>query len=358
MQLFWEINMPAKFYFKVKTQYENLGDALINRELISEISKKGELTLDLTGTPSKFKENILPDSKSVIISKSILSFYFKMIKEAIFSKENVYYFLNPGGYGGEVSKKTLVKMNVNYLVMRLLTLIGIKICRVGVSYTQLGRRHSSVIQKMADIFHYHSVRDAISEAYCNEIGIRIGNVIPDMAFNLSVEEGEKEKSIDYLISFRRFSDNKIADVFESKLKRSFINKEELCVRLAFQVQFDQDYQEHLANVIGSKLKILNMSNSLNGNVFTYSGVKYVVSNRLHVLLLALSAGAIPVAVIDRAENKKIVGVFENSGLDCLIFDACNFSLDKISKIKIDIFQCRKIFNDKAVEIDSFFSGLS
>ena len=48
----------SKFFFKIKTQYENLGDALINRELLKVIKGSGEVYIDASHVPDGFLDKI------------------------------------------------------------------------------------------------------------------------------------------------------------------------------------------------------------------------------------------------------------------------------------------------------------
>lgn len=348
--------MSAKFFFRVKTQYENIGDALINRELITSLSERGGLILDLSSTPSRFKKNITGNQHGISLSRSSLYFYLKMIREVIFGKKNVYYFLNPGGYGGEITRKAAVRMNIICFIVFLLTLIGVKVCRVGVSYSKLGSRHMSITRRMASLLYYHSVRDSVSENYCRNNNIKVGRVVPDLAFNLTVNNGKENKDIDYLFSFRAFN-NYSTKNFESNARDFFNQQRLLNIKLAFQVTFDEEYQYKLARLVSPKLNVLDMTESLTDNSNIYGGVKYVVSNRLHVLLLALSAGATPIAIIDFVSNEKILSVFEDAGLGHLVFNASDFSFENVCRAELTSEQRKEVFATKSKQLDTFFNEL-
>ncbi|MCA1931501.1 hypothetical protein, partial [Rheinheimera sp.] len=124
-------------FYRVKTQFDNLGDAIINRMLIEALSKHAdEIKIDASLAPLDFKEQLGINKKNGINPSF---FYIKMIFKCL-KGENIYYFLNPGGERGGISNSLYLKKMLNNIVLSMLSFIGIKLCVYGVSYESLCKK--------------------------------------------------------------------------------------------------------------------------------------------------------------------------------------------------------------------------
>lgn len=344
------------FFFKIKTQYENLGDALINRELIELMSESGELLINANKVPRNFLTQLKVDSKRISLLSS-LSFYFKMLSKAIFSSAPVYLFLNPGGYGGEISAVSFVKKYLMYCFLSFLSLCNVRICHIGISYTSLGNRHAAILSRVTKRLFFNAVRDKISWDYAQQSKLTVSKILPDLALNLPTDFSGHNRGTDYFFSFRNSKEpNFLTRVGE------FINEtvtEKSVSLVGYQVAFDKKTNESLVN--GSNIEnkqVISLTLSLDDNVAFYSTCKYVLSNRLHVLLLALSAGAIPVAVINKKENAKIVGIFDSLGLSHCLIESSELSFEKVNAISINAKQIENKFSESSQQLKQFFKELN
>ena len=57
----------------------------------------------------------------------------------------------------------------------------------------------------------------------------------------------------------------------------------------------------------------------------------VVTNRLHVLLLAAQCAALPIALIKQNDNKKIIGIFGDNDLSQLLIDSDYSAPEAVSR---------------------------
>lgn len=93
---------------------------------------------------------------------------------------------------------------------------------------------------------------------------------------------------------------------------------------ASQVASDFSYQTRLCEEWigqGNRSSILRLDDSIEIARQAYRGYDIVYSNRLHVLLLAMSAGVMAVPILAPGQSQKIRGVFEDLGLRPRIIEA-------------------------------------
>ena len=85
--------MKKHYFISARTQFDNLGDALINKVLFDKMRSKGNLHIDCKNVPDTYQEitKMLPNE---IYKKSVL-FYLKMIFYR-FTGNDVFYILKPG----------------------------------------------------------------------------------------------------------------------------------------------------------------------------------------------------------------------------------------------------------------------
>lgn len=347
----------TKFYYIVKTQFENLGDALINRELIKLMSNHGQLYINTRLVPSRFKKEIFNLSNHENIKEvNFYIFFIQLILDSLFQKKPIYFFLNPGGYDGEIDTKSYLKKHVSYLFFLALKFLNVNICQLGISYSNLGIKHGRHIRKLSSTMHTHSVRDTLSKLHANSQNIAVSAVLPDLALNIPSYTKDNTSSFDILFSFREPKNlqtkNQIVDSI-GKLLTTYPNSD-----IGYQVKFDEYFCKEIAHSISFKcLKILDMTASIDSNIELYSKYKFVVSNRLHVLLLALISGSTPIAAIELNENSKIVGIFHDLGLSSNLLEVHQLSVEKIKNHKSNTNR-DQILTNSSKQIEIFFSHLT
>ena len=69
--------MKNKIAYIVATQYDNVGDLLINKCLIDELSLHGKVYLDTKNVPKEFKNELLKNTKNVDELFNISQYSFK-----------------------------------------------------------------------------------------------------------------------------------------------------------------------------------------------------------------------------------------------------------------------------------------
>lgn len=358
-------NINRIFLINVKTQFENLGDALINRELIRLLSPLGTVVIGLSTAPPAFRRSLssgLP--RSVRILESSWRFYFELARALFLAKRGgpaAHLVLNPGGYTGDHSAAGEIKSLLRVSILRALKWLGIRVLLIGVSYEDIGRRHAKSLGRLAALLDIHMVRDSGSIAFCRAEGIHAVGPIPDLAFALEGDTSLPANNGRLILSVRRV-DEKIRDALGEVLE--WAKAHNLEVSLSSQVHRDAAFMEELRelyNLRGANVELEQIDDALR----FYGRQSIVVSNRLHVLILAWRAGSIPVPILRPGKNNKIRNLFTDLGLQDLIIEvddpaSISSSLSAVSRTALgerlfQIFQeqgekLREVVSEKVREI--------
>src|SRR5690606_33641546 len=103
-------------------------------------------------------------------------------------------------------------------------------------------------------------------------------------------------------------------------KCDFTLDDELC--FFYQVEHDRELNCGFAERLSQRANVEVVQDRITPEKidYFYHDKKVVISNRLHVPLYALKNGCLPIAVVDRKSNRKIVSLFKDIGLEDFIFD--------------------------------------
>lgn len=306
-------------FYSPETQYENLGDALIAKNLIKMLSVNNIVYLSTSKAPSNFIK-IISSESSVRVNnrmKFLLLPFLKRIKG-----EKVVFYFKPGHLYGDAKNlggkhKAFIKLTYTFLLF----LIGVNIRKVGVSigpFSKFYMFYERTISKMAESY---GLRDDVSLKYAKDnnfynvkrtldLGYFVDNNIDDkkfvkdaIAFSFREDFTEsKSDKFDYIIKSlelisKKFSIKKFKSVTQVQRDLDFNNKiSSKLIELGYEV--DQVYYEIDAETYD---KVIS----------EYSKSMCTVSNRLHSLILGLSVGAYPIAIGDSKVNFKVKHVLDD-----------------------------------------------
>jgi polysaccharide pyruvyl transferase WcaK-like protein len=310
--------------FSPSTQFENAGDALINRELIALAAEHAEMEVDIGRCPAAFARALnLQAVAGIKVHRSALGLFVRMLVQRLRGQQ-VYYFLSPGGYhGGEHASATTA---LKTAVIALLHRAGIKVCLVGVSHENLDARAIARLRRRVPYLHKHLVRDARTRAYCEALGIRVDGLIPDLAFGAVHNErpaSDGDRSLAPSFRFDRSADaasliEKAILVLDAGLPS------DLAFRFVAQVARDVEPLRCLSEKLQARgtrtVAFVNVWEDVESCLAAYTGCFAVVSNRLHALLAGALQGAIPITAVNPDADAKIAGVMESVGLGEQVFD--------------------------------------
>lgn len=333
-------------FLSIKTQFDNLGDALINRELCLLAADRVETFVDFSRAPASFRKSMQIDGyQNLRVFKRLgfLKLLGEMLRNRLYGRRCVF-FLNPGGLGGKkLPPKSLVSAMIYNVLLGALRCIGVRICQVGISFDPLGRPERFVVGWRRRLLHSFTVRDRSSFDYLNRIGIAVDELVPDLSFNLCTDNlPAKAERGSIAFSFRfdgKAEESDITDAVHKVMKKFGASHEYLFV---VQVARDEAGMRRLhASCIenGLRAQLFICHDNIDELSKRYLSCKAIFSNRLHALLLAAHSGASPYAMISRGKQPKIEGMFNDLGIqDRLLFlDKESISTPVITPFESDRF---------------------
>lgn len=314
--------MPNPILFlRIKTQFGNLGDALINRELIRLLAQNGEVVINLSAAPPLFKAWIDKGIPASVVRAGGPGYWLRLGRALIsrpITGRACWVVLNPGGYAGEIGTIPMIGKLLGALRLRCLRGLGCKAMLVGVSYERLGPRLLRALRAQARALDFHAPRDRQTAAYCLANRLRFDTILPDLAFALPIPTERKEPRTRAIASFRQQPGLDAVAALSGLLPKGY------SLDFAWQVASDAPYQTQLCEEwadLGHRPTLYPLNESIEQAQETYQTCDVVYSNRLHVLLLAMSVGAYAVPVLAPGQSRKIRGIFSDLGLESRIVDA-------------------------------------
>jgi polysaccharide pyruvyl transferase WcaK-like protein len=328
--------MKKSFYFSVHTQFENLGDALINRELVREALRFGNCNLEISRCPNSFIKTLGLNEMSGGSDLNVFKGFFTLIIKIIVSRmkrEKVFYFLNPGGLGKKRTFKQRVSAMAYNCLLLFYVIIGVKVNHVGISYDKSNKVDLFISKLRAKLTRSLYVRDQGTYDYLSNNGFSPKGIYPDLAFYLYgdgqvIGRNEDSKVKINGFSFRFDGKNSFS---ESKIKAFILSTFSTGEKYKFisQVSRDDNHMIRLASWFkantGTEVDVICCSDDIDRVSKEYSQCQVIYSNRLHALLLSSFCGALPVAVIDVAINTKIRDLYCHVGLKDYVIDINSYT---------------------------------
>lgn len=310
-------------FMSVKTQFDNLGDVLINRELALALSRRGRTLVDFSRCPPAFRQAMavdgLPNVEGLDRFGSIRLF-LALLRARIEGRE-CFYFLNPGGLGGrEFSPRQTVSASIYNLLLAVFGLIGVKVCLVGASFDPLKPRARAVMKTRLRNLFLIAVRDRLSIAHLEADGLRVDGLVPDLSFLAYAGPRDPEGRPAVAFSFRFDKGDETAfDAFVLAVAAG--QGAGTPLKFVAQVARDAEPMRRLAERIaaaGHAARYLGCWTDLPTVDGYYADCRVIYSNRLHALLMATYFGVTPVAVVSGSANRKIEGIFADLGVERLV----------------------------------------
>ena len=345
-----KINMKNNLiFFQPITQYVNTGDLIICRSLIEHIRPHGKLIINDRDIPQWFLIELGVQESERLSSLSKQSFFSYLLYCSLlsFMKKNrrVYLFLTPGHLLA-INRKADLKNLITAPIFGVVKLAGCRLVKVGASLgplsSALGRSESLRARFMKDYF----VRDRYSLNLARKFGLKKAKFFPDLSwtFNINVKRNELMKFEDrdiLFISFRTKTYSKapetnyserVIEALEKVLVSLNDNHAFSKILVGYQVGYDEKFCLQIFEHFHSKYPIEFMDERITVNSARdiYEKTKYVISNRLHVLLYGARFEALPIPLINSAVHVKIIGVLEECNLESLVIDI-NLQEDSIKK---------------------------
>ncbi|WP_200980066.1 polysaccharide pyruvyl transferase family protein [Echinicola sp. 20G] len=318
-----------KILYIVATQYDNLGDLLINKCFLMMLCKYGKVYVDTKNVPNYFKTFLLKGLANV----SELNKEYKTSVKGIgmftipFNKslKFTHVFKSPGPFGASVSNKEKVKSFMFYWVYYLFSKKGGKGYFVGNDYIINSKFDLDLLKKYNSLLEGIYVRSESNLKEITSYGFDRVEYIPDMCFALNSTRQNNSTRNKISVSFRDLEN----DEWDGKLRENihcmlqFFSKQNKEIEFFFQVDRDRSYNKRLFDLFKAEFPSIKFRNEvINWDTINYyENVEYTISNRLHVLLLGQNFGVIPIAILNNSpKTKKIKSIYNSIQLSSLIYD--------------------------------------
>lgn len=320
-------------FLKVYPKRENLGDLLLSQLLLKELRKYGVIRVNERALMPEARVAIgLLDGEVWGLERHVFELAILAISLArrLFGRRT-YFFGSPGHAFSRAAAPAKAATFAERMRRFLSGRSGLRRCRLGISAGPLSEEAVARLRREAKLMYHFSVRETVSRDYLAVNGIANVGTIPDLAWLVPTSGGHGERD-SLLFSFRdsilgsldgfygsSTNRNRLFSILE-KVASAHPNRK---VIVAYQVERDRDFCHQLAESLRSsraEVKIVDRMLDLNSATALYARAEKVFSNRLHVLMLAFSQGALPIAVIDSLRHTKVRGVFELASLGHLVWD--------------------------------------
>lgn len=316
-----ERSLPFSFV-KLSTQFDNAGDCLINRELVRLLAERGNVCLDLSACPAFFADQIvgaLPRATGIRVSR--WPFYLHLVRERL-RGSRCYWFLMPGGITGQPPPGRLAHW-IRDLPLPIAAALGIRVCLIGASFASLSKQHLAIWRRRQSWLFRLSPRDTESARYLDAHGIRHAACIPDLAFNLFRDppfnsQPQADRDSIGCLSFRTDQfERQAADISQISARICREIGAETHWQTLVQVGRDRSGMEELTRQLrAAGIRIdapVDCHQDVEACLAFYRHVSVVVSNRLHVLLMAASQGARIIALTAGPGAAKLDGILDDLG---------------------------------------------
>ncbi|MCB1356422.1 MAG: polysaccharide pyruvyl transferase family protein [Maritimibacter sp.] len=310
-------------FFQMRALYLNPGDELINVVLLDQLARRDTVVALTSGVPDWYMENVIRElgelASRVVFEPSAAGFFSKLAANAVKGRET-WLYLSPGEttQPPELDGRDRLK---SAILSGLQVLPDVHIGFVGQSTTRVSPSRERVLRKARKRGDVIAVRDADSCTYLQSRGISATRV-PDLAFALDRVRGRRAKTVG--LSFRSHgpgSDRLLKDRLHALLPQ--LRDAGMTAEVFWQADYDREFCEDLARDLDLPLaeRRMDRSDRLTELRSLFSRMGFLLSNRLHVLLIGASRGSIPIALLSK-EDEKIGPLFRDDGLDaaCIRLD--------------------------------------
>lgn len=323
------------FIFNIVTAFNNRGDLLINRALISKFREIGEVAIVTKDMPEPFL------SKLSLSDHEMYSSFWQCFKRN-FGKRRLVKVGIPGHNFGKPSANMQSYLELIYTASFKI-ILRVEFIRVGTSVGHLEKSAIRIEKLKAKFYKVYGVRD--NSSYNLFAPSKI-SYFPDLAFlskdvKLNLEKSKDIKTEPYiLLSFRpSFPDAKISyDYIKAIIKKllNFIKeRDESSIKIAFQVPEDRTpclaISEAISRIEGKKVEFIDETLELDASIDIIRNANLVISNRLHVLLPALINGVSHISLTDLHLHNKLVALYETIGAGFALHD-----INSVEPLKVSI----------------------
>lgn len=314
-----EARVAPLTFMSVNTQFDNVGDAIINRELAKALASRTETRVDLSRCPESFARAL--DLESISGIRILRRFGYARLIGAMFAARlrgrQCIFFLNPGGLGGALRARKVVGLAVNNLLFFLLFIAGVRLALVGVSFDPMDRKERLLWGWRIAMLRTFWVRDRTSVDTLARYGISAHDIAPDLSFTLDTAPVADRSDIAFSFRFDKGHGAAKAATYAFVAAVVAAHPER---RFRFIAQVGRDVApmtalfEHVHGWIGKRASLHVVTDDITACLTAHAGCAAIYSNRLHAALAAVHRGVAPCAVLVRGATNKFEGIFADLGI--------------------------------------------
>lgn len=300
----------------LRTQYDNLGDEIINAILLKELAQRMPVLALGHAVPDWYLENLRnhlgPAWKSVVCHRDRAAFATKLLRKGL-GRARHWLFTACGDVGG-----TRSHYRRDGMLAMLTALPSLRLVSVGASCANLSVSKAALLRQASRRGALIGARDSVSAATLSTRGIE-AMLVPDLAFRLPwTARPDARRAI---LSFREVAgQDRVALLQGLAGIVSSVRRAGFQPVMIWQVSRDESFCKNLAGALG--IPAVDCLGSSTGRferaLAFYEEAALAVSNRLHVLLIAAARGAAPFAMLPPGEAK-IAPLLADQGMaDCIL----------------------------------------
>ncbi|VFQ46557.1 polysaccharide pyruvyl transferase family protein [Desulfoluna butyratoxydans] len=330
------INQKRIIFYKTTAAFDNTGEVLIYKSLLEQLRPYGQVIVnDRNKKSALFLDKIGIEHSERLSSYSrfpfVLFLIFSCIKHMCTSTDVV--FVTGVGEHRYTGVKASVKILLSACYLALVKLFRGKVVRIGMSIYLSGFMPKFSERLLSMFVDHYYVRDSLSQKMCADSGIQCVDIAPDLSWAYEIS-GVNKYNLDCevttcLFSFRSsLYKNDMLKVDKLKnailmLSDALMSQYHCSIQVTYQVQSDYPFAHEIYKLLSSrhdrvefKSELITLDNALS----FYGNAQLVFSNRLHTLLLACKYNSVPIGFIDKLNQQKIVGIFEDADLGELLLN--------------------------------------
>ncbi|MDP9956831.1 polysaccharide pyruvyl transferase WcaK-like protein [Epilithonimonas hungarica] len=364
--------MKNKIFFLPASQIDNTGDVLINKVLLDELRKHGELIINDQGKPDWFLEEI-GGKESEKLSFHTNSKFYDHLRAQMKELKNEYRFflvIHPG-HTSRKGYRSALYGDHGLLFTRFLRKLkngDCQILRFGFSIGPFDWYNTIAEFFYTTAYKMYAVRDTESFSLGKKFRFRNIKQMPDLAWsyknlsnsNISIEAIEESYIV---LSFRsnkfgtKHDSDYLKPIIEHLKKILPVNKK---IKIVYQVKFDREPALEIHKELSktsNNIELIDEKLDLQTASNLYKDADYIISNRLHVLLLGMVQQTLAFPLIIPGDNAKIINIYRDNSLNHYLLSSLDDSSEnviKINKIISDENTCKVELkktidkNDKAI----------
>lgn len=327
--------MKTRIFFQPATQIHNAGDQLINLATLNAIRRHGEIVINDLRTPAWFIEGIGSTGDRRFSEFAPTRFYLNLVRLLLkqrFSGERLQnVLLLPPGHVSRKGLRPAWGAFMWFVKLLLLRILGCRVVWAGFSIGPFDRANGWVESFGTRCLSYYGLRDTESLALAKRFHFSGARYFPDLAWSFIPRQRCSPAPTEgpVVVSFRSnaygvvHSSAYLAPIRDRLCQ--LLNSASLAgkrVVVAFQVQSDEEASRELCDHLrtqGIQAELSESRLSIDGAASLYAGACCVISNRLHVLLLAAQSGTLPIPLADMKDNVKITSILKDNSLSDITF---------------------------------------